>query len=110
MIGVCGTEGEDIGGESGISIRPQPFSEWVSLGFRSGKEGRNNLSEDVPDDSTERGLSVGIRELGAMGETERRFKATRRLAPPVSDSASERLPLHVPLPSASEGERDDIED
>jgi len=90
------------GGESGISTRPHPSSGWLSLGS-CWEAGCIALSGD---DSVDRGRLCGTRYPGAIGETERRLISTTRLIFPVSYSASERQPL----PIASEGDNEEIEE
>lgn len=110
VVGVWGTDTDETEGESARSMRPQPLFEWLSPDARCDIAGRIALSGNVSDGPAKEGLSRGFRKEGAIGETERRLMGTTRLVLPESESASERVPPQIDLPSASEGDNDEMED
>jgi len=75
--------------------------------------GNGEIFSDA-EDSAESGFSrsaVAIRAAGAIGDIERRLIGTNLLGGIESESASERFPPSQDgLPSASIGDRDDMED
>lgn len=104
-MGVLGTDGEESGGESGISTRPQPCTSLVFLEDSSERVVRGlNSPLSVSEEACDMG---GERNVAAMGETDRLLRGTTLLGA-VSESQPERLPCVVRL--LSDGTMDETDD